>query len=67
MSLPTPPTVPLYQEVQDVTSETQDSISEKIKHTTADSGEQMSSQDVEKTADIIDDFLDSPDIGYTWY
>ncbi|XP_063685965.1 uncharacterized protein LOC134819758 [Bolinopsis microptera] len=52
----------IFEEVQGVTTETQDDISEKIKETTAYSGGQMSSQDVEKTADIIDDFLDAPDI-----
>ena len=49
--------------MEDVTADTQDSVSEKIKQTTAESGEQMSSSDVQNTVQIIDTILDTPDIG----
>ena len=45
-----------------MTEDTQDAISNKIKDTTTDSGQQMSSADVQKTAKIIDDFLDATGI-----
>ena len=45
-----------------MTEDTQDTVSEKINSTTADSGEQMSSADVQNTVKIIDDILDAPDL-----
>ena len=48
--------------MEDVTADTQDSVSEKIKETTAESGEQMSSSDVQTTVQVIDVILGAPDL-----
>ena len=41
-----------------ITTDSQDSVSEQIKQTTAESGERMSSSDVQTTVQIIDVILD---------
>ena len=46
-----------------VTADSQDSVSEQIRETTAESGEQMSSSDVLITVQIIDVILGAPDMG----
>ena len=46
-----------------VTADSQDSVSEQIKETTAESGEQMSSSDVQTTVQIIDVILGAQDMG----
>ena len=52
----------LLQDVQNVTTDTQDTISESIKDTTAASGKSMSSTDVQNSVEVIDQFLDTPDL-----
>ena len=48
----------VLQEVQDMTEATQDIISDRIKDTTSNSAEQMSSADVHSTVQIIEEILD---------
>ena len=45
--------------------DTQDTISGKIEDTTAQSGDKMSSDDVEKTTQIIETLLDAPELDLT--
>ena len=45
-----------------MTTDTQDTISESIKDTTAASGKSMSSTDVQNSVEVIDQFLDTPDL-----
>ena len=50
------------QEAQVVTINTQDSVSTKIKDTTAESGKQMSSSDVKNTVQVIDVILEASEL-----
>ena len=45
-----------------MTTENQDSVSTKIKQTTTESGEQLSSLDVQNTVQVIDIIVDAPDL-----
>ncbi|KAL5253244.1 hypothetical protein ACHWQZ_G013126 [Mnemiopsis leidyi] len=52
----------ILEEAQVVTINTQDSVSTKIKDTTAESGKQMSSSDVKNTVKVIDVILEASEL-----
>ena len=52
----------LFQETENLNTDTQDTISGEINDITAKSGDKMSSNDVKKTTDIIEVFLEDPDL-----